>query len=262
MDLISTFQRKINSLWCRFNYPKDIIPSSEYVQDFEIDSLIDFGHNYCIVRRSNKSDDETFDEYGQVREDAIIASLGRVHGNSMNLLGYFKTKYICYNQPNEAGKSWKKATDEKLWETYKSQLTYIKNSTPIFYNLKDIHKQPIPYKRPLSSDKGFKKFIEELPIKGKIEGGVAFCDGHSHIVHVPTKLNYWHIEFHVKDIQGKPLKKTKNETLTLAEIMDIDNQHWQDQLAYKAFIELLVTKAKKSIGTIFPEVPSSLYISK
>lgn len=262
MALINTLQRKINSLWCRCTYPKEIIPSSNYVQDFAIDSLVALGHNYCIVRRSNKSADDTFDDFGQVREDAILESLRRVHGNSMNLLGYFKTKYICYNQPNEAGKNWVKATDTNLWETYRSHLSFIRKSTPIFYNLKDLHRKPIPYKRPLSTDKEFKKFIENLPIKAKVEGGVAFCDGISHIVHVPTRLNYWHIEFQIQDIQGKPLKKTKNETLSVDEIMDIDNQHWQDQLAYKAFIEILVTKAKQSIGTIFPEVPSSLYISE
>jgi hypothetical protein len=267
----NTLRNKCYSIWIRACYPLSIIPRKKFISKFIIDDLLKGSvGEYYIVRRSGKSFEETFDEYGQVREDAIIETLKGVPGNSMNLLGmsFNSKKHLGYVQNGESGKYWDKKNDKSLWYKHIRKVTFTKNTIPIYYNIRDIQNFKIPYKRKEDSD--FKKLIKGLRNPPLVTGGYGACTGICYIAHLPAKLNYWHVEFKIHNglypsDGSAPLevKNVKSDNLTSDQIKDFNNQNWKDQLSFLALSTLLAVKAKRSIENIkLAQVPKSVYIGK
>src|ERR1035437_2282444 len=78
----------------KFDYPNCILPKSKYQCLLNIDHILNKQDLY-ILRRSNKLEEETFNDLGILRDDTINDK--ELPGLSMNLLGgFFKIDYIKY----------------------------------------------------------------------------------------------------------------------------------------------------------------------
>lgn len=232
--LTNIFQNSFYWVWAKIGYPTIILPKSNYIDNINIDQISKQG-KFLLVRRSEKPQNETFDELGLVREDAI--SLREIPGMSMNLIvGIFRPSHISFNAKKPASNNWGRET-LFLWLKYIWYVEYKNPATPIFYELKSLHKKTFPYYKPNNTD--FKKLCEAIKLTPKIEGAKAKVEAESSIDHKPNKLNYWHIEFNINPIKGKdvePLTKVKSKSLTEAQITKISDIAWQDQVAHYALL--------------------------
>ncbi len=89
-----------------FNYPTKIIPRKnyKYIDVNELSSNDDI----FVVRRSNfNSVNETFDDFGEVKERAIVEGVRQIPGLSLNLLSPLFTKNcLPFRQTGPAMKMW------------------------------------------------------------------------------------------------------------------------------------------------------------
>lgn len=265
-DLANICRNNLNSAYVAVTYPVSIIPSIKYKQYIEIDNLIS-ENEFVIVRRSEKSKSDTFDEFGWLREDALISGYDSVPGLSMNVLGgKFQVKHISFNPKGIAAKEWVKDKDSFLWFRYIWKATLLKITTPIYYKISDLHKKQFPYHK--TTDKNFNKLMANLPVKPLIVGGKAHCFATSIIKHSPNKLNYWHIEFHLND-GIKPEKETiktsqvKNKNFDDNQLAKINDTPWADQIMFFALRDCLIAKAQENFKeTDFNIINEKHYISK
>jgi hypothetical protein len=206
------FQALTNILICkalqlagRLEYPLSILPKKNYIIRIDIDKLCE-EISTSLVRRSQKKESELFNKFGKLREDVLAE--GDILNMSMNLLGgKFKSKHIKFNPVKEATKIWD-GKESIFYYKYHSFIQNLSQVTPIFFNVRDLHNQSIPYQR--SKDKDVTKLISKLNIKAiETEGKYEF-NGKSIVSHEPTLLNYWHVEFQIKDIENNLVSNTKS----------------------------------------------------
>ena len=212
-------------------YPFRIIPKENYIFPINIDGLNQSGE-YVIVRRSNKSEDKTFDEMGYLREDALISRIDQFPNLSMNILGgRFQTKHIRYKaKMGIATKKWVEK-ERVLLLDYKDEWVTWSDAIPIYFTLKDIHNIEFPYLRD-SKDKETKKLKEIFSFLEQ-DNDTKFT-GKTYIEHEPIKLNYWHIELKLKDIRGENIKKTDSK--------------WREMAAKNALTDIVLIKGRAEIG--------------
>lgn len=242
---------KINFLIAVLSYPIKIIPRRRYIKEIEIDSIVG-KENVGIVRRSNRDSTNTFDKFGSVREDALISSIKEVPGLSMNLLGdSFYPKHISFLASKKAGQYWD-GLEKKLWQKYIRFASYKFKSTAIFFYLNDLHNKTFPYSR--KDDKETQKLLKELGLSLEKKDNSFKLNGAAVIKHRPNKLNYWHIEFvlldiepraNYKQIEIKPNKIKSYDNLTLVE--KISKQHWANQAAFYGLNDIILNSAQKEI---------------
>ncbi|HKC69730.1 MAG TPA: hypothetical protein VKG26_15940 [Bacteroidia bacterium] len=250
MALIKSCKDATLFLWGKIAYPFKILPSKKYKQEITIDDIFNSELDFLITRRSEKKPEDTFDEFGEVRVDALIDSLREIPGFSMNLLGgKFKPRHIAFNPKSPASKPWDKDNDKYLWMKFIKYAVFLKPTTPIYYNIKDVHRQEFPFRR--LEDANYKKLVANMANKPIVIDKKASCTGISLIKHAPNKLNYWHIEFHLNDgltPEDDTVKKVKNKMLAAEDLAKFDSLPWADQLMYNSLMDCLATKAKKNIS--------------
>ena len=204
-------------LWIigKLNYPLFILPKGFYITRMNIDSLISGISSITIVRRSNKSKQETFNKFGMVRDDAILDN--EIPGMSMNLLGgMFQSDFIYLNPTKDASKKWD-GSEIVLYSKYRKLVQKIPVTTPIFFEVKKLHNITFPYNRII--DKDTRKLVNSLDIKPIEDSGHFKFLGRSVIIHEPTRLNYWHVEFQILDIMNQQVTNTSsNWKKTVAKI--------------------------------------------
>ena len=88
---------------------------------------------------------------------------------------------------------------------------------PIFFEVEALNHKTIPYQR--DKNKEANKLLQILNITPHEEDGKYVFDSKSVISHEPTKLNYWHVEFQLKDIEDNLISNTKSAWKKNAEIM-------------------------------------------
>jgi len=191
-------------------YPLEILPKSNY-RKLDI-PIINEINNIFLIRRSLKSTlKETFSSNNLVRIDALVQEgSGRKFKNySLNILGgLFEEKHISFIQKGKAIEDWTMGETIRI-EEYKDCYR-TENSIPIFFLLGKFHNINIPYHITNAKEiedeenrKIFSAFNEtsNIQVNGKCE-----------VVHVPTKLNFWHVELRSTDINEKDAKlKTVKE---------------------------------------------------
>jgi hypothetical protein len=195
-------------------YPFCIIPKSKYKREIHLLELMPT-HSIGFVRRSKKNHEETFDENGILREDAILPD--EIHGFSMNMLGgKFKSTHIKFRVKKPASEHW---TGEQIrFLKYYSCIEILNPAVPIFFLLADIQEEPFPYEIDIKSSKAkeltnkkAEEIIDKLGRKPLINNNKLILRGCLKIKHTPNKLNYWHAEIWIYDIEDKPIPKTKSE---------------------------------------------------
>lgn len=194
----------------KLNYPKAIIPKLSYVPIINIDSLFTHNKNVYLVRKSSREFDETFNRVGEdfyLRED-VINHKEIPPGLSLNLLGgKFKTKHLKFRTLNSANNQWNGEEEIFLSDNIKNY-EFSDIYVPIYLHGNEMHRQTIPYNRPKdrNSELELRKFsssFENIELKGDTYN----LKGHSKITHVPTILNYWHVEFILFDYKSDRLEK-------------------------------------------------------
>jgi len=85
-------------------FPLEILPKRNYRPVINLSSLIE-NQSVFILRRSNASFSDTFNELGYLRESALIPK--EIPNLSLNLLGgKFKPKDACFRIINNGQKKW------------------------------------------------------------------------------------------------------------------------------------------------------------
>lgn len=212
--------------WVKCNvYPLCILPYSHYKLSIDINQIVN-EENCIIVRRSNKSEKDSFNDLDILREDII--SEKDVPNLSMNLYGSkFTNEHLKYRCFGEAVNLWK---GEKIkLSKYKTFYTVLETYSPIYFLIKDLHNKNFPYHR--TNDKETQKFLKALNKVETIKDGKIKLNGTSNVIHTPNKLNYWHVELTIKDIQETEIRSTKSA--------------WQKSAAEYAYKDIIVMSAKK-----------------
>ena len=231
-------------LWVtgRLKYPLSILPKSQYIQRINIDKLYR-DISLIIVRRSDKPKEEVFNKFGIMREDVITR--GDIPGMSMNLLGgKFKYEHIRFNPVGEAAKTW--TNNEKIfYSQYRKCVNLLPLTTPIFFEISNLHNIDFPY--PRSKDKDLEKLMNALQIEPIESDGKFELHGKSSISHEPTRLNYWHVEFQIRDFENKLIEKIKST--------------WQKDAASMALKHLISINASLECPHI-SEIPKSYFYKR
>lgn len=187
------------------NYPKAIIPVPGYKLSLDFD-LIET-ELILLVRRSNQSYADTYDEDGFLKEQAI--SPIEMPNMSLNLLGAkFKIKHIDYIQKKHAADPWdgKRVEMSEIIKDIENK----ENSIPIFIRYSDISNKSFPYQRPkeqLSQSQIL--LLESLGynLSQTSALGLIPLKGITKIAHTPTKSNYWHVELKMMQSDGSTITR-------------------------------------------------------
>ncbi|MDA3940912.1 MAG: hypothetical protein PF693_16635 [Spirochaetia bacterium] len=138
------------------NYPEELIPQS----------------NYKIIRI-----------------DAICNKEREVFGLSTNLYAVYVCNHLNFNPLDKSFHDYWSPGDSVLDAT-KIEYELIDDVFPIFFFIKDLHRQTIPYKKTMPNKNNIQEF-----------------HGTTSIVHKPTKCNYWHFEFSIHDVNDNIISK-------------------------------------------------------
>ncbi len=176
-------------------YPCELLPKENYTI-IKTENLPD---NCCLIRRSLKDKDYTFDNMGEVRIDAICNTEDEhdMYGLSNNLLSIFKRHHINYRVLTDEHKNnayWNEGDSTPAIVNIKFE--YLQNNPPIFFKVNELHDKDFPYEPPLKNKNNTNKTNK---IIGKCK-----------VIHKPTKCNYWHFELNFFDVNETLIKKTSS----------------------------------------------------
>lgn len=212
MDFKNTWFYK---LYCGIIYPKSILSKTKFVDGIDFDILIS-AQDVFLLRRSDKKFDETFLKVGNRTQLRVgILKKNNVLYLSMNLFGaFFKEKYIKYRILIDTfgGEKWNKKSTISFFKNpclLSKSISNLSEGCPIYINANEIHNISHPYDMFPSSDleKYFKAFgITPQKIKvDSIEKYKVYAT--CMLRHDPLNLNYWHVEYIIKDHKNEEIKK-------------------------------------------------------
>ncbi len=235
----------IITLICKYwdknnSYPTCVIPYFHYKYKIDINHLI-CEDNCVIVRRSDKSEEESFNDLDILREDIISES--DVPNLSMNLYGgKFNNTHLKFRCVRPATDLW---NGEKIKiSKYRTFYLLLDTYSPIYFLIKDLHNKEFPYYK--TDDKETKKLLTALNLSTLSENGKVKLNGKSFVEHTPTKLNYWHVELQIKDVQDSEIKHAKSA--------------WQKSAAEYAYKDIITMSARKRPPNPIYKIPAYLYI--
>lgn len=218
------------TLHCKFlkiigkiDYPESIIPKENFSNEIDFDLLLASNKNIYLLRRSDKSLEQTFQLLGGnylLRLDAI--SNERLPKLSLNLLGaFFKKEHLKYivahNKPG--GSKWlnnKKVSFKKFFKDYKVSEV----GCEIYLHANNIDGKTFPFPFPYSKDNArvVREFEKAVgggvlePVKDPADPAKLYymVSGTIKLVHDPLVLNYWHVEMISKNFNDKEVKSASS----------------------------------------------------
>ncbi len=186
-------------------YPASILPKLNYVPLINIQSLLDKQTVY-IIRRSDKSEEDTFNELGLLRNDALTPK--DIPFLSLNILGgRFMPEHSKFRILNEGIKKWNNRKYISLLDHLKD-FEILKNYCLVYINANGVDGQEIPYFLQQSNKdirREVDKFFQHVE-KPNLSDGKYELKALSRLIHDPVKLNYWHMELNIFDYQGSSMK--------------------------------------------------------
>jgi len=231
-------------------YPAILLPKLNY---HLIDiSVLNKVSGILLIRRSEKDSlEETFDELGNVRTDALTkgGSGSKFKHYSINLIGGgFIITHLNLRQIEEGQQNWVEGASV---EDYLNKFITLPNpSIPIYFLLQDLHNVPIPYtttdKEEIEKYRELFEAFNEEPLK-QVE-----VKGTCTIKHVPTNLNFWHVQLETEDSIGKPAKLTTPKE---------DNESKRHSISRYLIEDVIKASAKPNYNPPIIEIPENLYIS-
>lgn len=203
------------------DYPESILPKEDFFREIDFDLLLASNKNIYMLRRSEKSFENTFKKVGKdyyLRIDAVQNQ--RLPKLSINLLGtFFKKEYLKYNVPHNKPGGAKWLGHSVVFKNFFNDYSVVDVGCEIYLHANNIDGKTFPYSYPYSKDSA--KIVSEFE---KIVGGGALAPikdpndptksyypvfGTIKIIHDPLILNYWHAEMITKGFNDKEVTSTK-----------------------------------------------------
>ncbi len=214
-------------------YPNELLPKSNY-NKFEIEDL---PGNYFLLRKSKNPPQSKSDD---VRVDEIYSDGKDLFGLSNNLVGIYKIEHLkCVPIKDEKNYNANWNEGDPVLEPKDIVWEIDERASPIFLPIEHLHNAPFPYDKP-KQIKGEKQLVTQSIV------GVIL------VKHFPTKCNFWHFEFLVKEGKeegGKEIKRNK-----------VSTNDWRDDAAKSLLKITLKNIAKREIHPqeIF-DIPAQVY---
>ncbi len=171
-------------------YPDELLPKSSYKKCINANDLV--LHTCYLIRRSLKIQEETLDNIGQVRIDAIceIGNDEALYGLSHNVLGVFTKEHLKYSVHHKINIEWV-CSVEDIEPLSNDRFEIFDSFVPLYVSIPSIHNREFPHRR---------------VIKNKLTD--TSVDGYCLVVHKPNLYNYWHFELQFLDYENNPIKKS------------------------------------------------------
>jgi hypothetical protein len=226
-------------------FPKEIIPKVGFLSKIPIDELIE-RQNLIVIRRVDKSSDETFNTIGTLREDALIPK--EIPFLSLNILGgAFKIHHSKYKINKDGMERWDGNRKIKLFQ-FRDSFTEIDNYTIIFMDTSKINNQNFPYNQPKSTEinKEIANFFKHVGLPS-LSGGEFNLEGKIKLLHDPLNLNYWHAELNIIDFKGDSMKFKRSKYI--------------EKLCSEIIVNIICINSYKAEPCI-TSIPKQYYIKK
>jgi hypothetical protein len=250
---LDSISHKIISGWkVIFKYPFRLLPKKNYFEKIQTEKLFEDIDCY-LVRRSNFDAIKTFIN-NEVIEKALFKEDNEMPGLSMNLLGAkFKENHIIFNPKKIGSKPWTHFRScFYLRELSELEIEIFNNSCPIFFKINDLNGYKISFER------GTKELNDILKRKASSSGsknnGKEILDGEVEVMHKPTNLNYWHIEFNFYtgySINGEKNYMKRGNTDSI----------WANGVV-QSLKDLLISSAISKVENQIKLIPEKYYMKK
>ncbi len=183
------------------NYPKEILPQPGYVVPFPFKELLSIFGDYLLCYRIEGTikDNQEEGEFNGKRK-LKKSCFKHVPHMSMNLYGgCFMPDDVRFIQHAPASDNWDGTSSIPL-DDYLDFVDEKVNATPIFYRATTICQNNIQTSVFIQDKKGYDSIVEafKAPLLPPYEKGkdmIIFTD--IRINHIPTNLNYWHVQMEV-----------------------------------------------------------------
>lgn len=224
------------------DFPVSILPKINYVSVLDLQSLL-HDQTVYIVRRSDKSYNDTFNDLGKLREDAITPK--EIPFLSLNMLGgLFKPEHIRFRVLNNGSNPWNNNDFISIFD-FLNDFTLVDNYCIVYIEANGIDSQSIPYLQPATKDltKEINIFFQHVD-KPIISDGSYKLEGETKLLHDPINLNYWHLELNILDYKQNPIKYKSSRYI---------------EAFCKKVIDDIICANSFSKLTIIPEIPKNFY---
>lgn len=233
----------------KVDYPVSLLPEIKYISKIDFILLLASNRNIYLIRRSDKSFEQTFALLGDqyvLKSNAIEQN--RLSRLSLNLLGsYFKEEHLKYSVHHRTAGGQKWISPEKVKiKKYLNDINQVEVGCPIYLHANNIDGTQIPYlypynKETLKNVRDFqKKVIGKIlePVQDPITGNSNFeLSGMIRIHHDPLILNYWHVEM---------LTHSYNNT----EIKSESKHSWKDDFFRSVMNNVIKVNAYASVEDV------------
>jgi len=251
-DLRNIFLCSYYRIIGQLTYPSCILPRTKYIHLINFSSLLETQAVF-ILRRSEKNCEETFNRLGDnvtLREDSIEPI--DIPNMSLNLMGgKFLEKHLKYipDGKAEAVRMWNGRSKIYLINFLKSYKVE-KKYCPIYFDCNAIFEQYFVYGRRKAKELNteLKLFYEKIGKKMDYDKEIHEFIGHTSLSHVPTNLNYWHVEFNLIDYRKEVIKRK--------------NTNWIEDLGEQIIKNILTANAYATVPIELPVIPERYYFKQ
>lgn len=191
-------------------YPLHIIPQTGYLSRIDVDSLIDAEPMCRVLRRCDCPAGQAFVDSVPSPSAVSAHAFRNIRQMSMNLMGgQFEAEHAFWSQKGEAHKTW---NGEPVDHNALISLCELSEETHLFYfAVKKLQYKSFPHTRQFQ--KASQKALYDAVKEGEKFQIVA--NGRLIVRHVPTLMNYWHVQLEVEtalaDGTFEPLPKSRYE---------------------------------------------------
>lgn len=183
-------------------YPKELLPQRNYAHSLQFDRMLDF-LPLTVMRRSDVKID--YSAINRLPENCITKE--DVVGLSMNLLGgSFKAEeHLRYRTKGRGNENW---DGETISDVKEGDYEIVKVESPVYFSCKEIHRVSIPYERHFNKRQDWETYhknssdVSYSEMVWRRDSPYEVC-GEIYIVHKPTRMNYWHVELQISELEGK-----------------------------------------------------------
>lgn len=190
------------------DFPISILPKFNYVSLIDVQTLLK-NQTVFIIRRSDKSSEDTFNELGKLRDDALLPK--EIPFLSLNILGgLFKPEHSKFRIIKEGGVRWRNKEFISI-VNFLNDYQILENYCLVYIEANGVDSQDFPYSQPSHKDldREVEKFFQHVDKPKVINGSYSF-KGLSKLLHDPVNLNYWHMELNIFNYQGAPIQYKSN----------------------------------------------------
>jgi hypothetical protein len=240
--LKDTFQYNYHRWIGKCDFPVSILPKFNYVSVIDIQSLLN-GQTVYVLRRSLKSFNDTFNDLGKLREDAVTTK--EIPFLSLNLLGgLFKPEHTRIRVLNNGVNRWKNNDFISIID-FLNDFTHIDNYSIVYIEANGVDGQTIPYTQTENKDltKEINRFFEYID-KPIISDGSYTLEGVTKLLHDPINLNYWHLELNILDFKRNPIKHRSSRYI--------------EDICKKILTDIICANSFSNVKDI-PEIPKNIY---